>query len=109
LTHYQITKPLNQLPPQRIKTFKLTSTFEMDFIKQFQSICVGFKLHNHTGGTFQYNINEEAENIDLKSLEETAYNVEIEHLKVISPSDADLIVWLIPLSILKRFNAVEVG
>jgi hypothetical protein len=109
MTHYQIIKPLSQLPPSRIKTFKiLTDPFEVDFIKQFKALCVEYVLHNHTGGTFNYRLNGEGDIIDLKASEERMNNTYIDKIEVIGATDADLIVQIQPLSILQRFNAIEV-
>lgn len=98
------------LPPQRIKAFKITvDPFEINFVKQFKAVCTSYVLHNHTGAGFTYQINDENDVIDLKSLEERMVNVEIEEIKIFGATDADLLVSMIPISLLQRFNALEVG
>jgi hypothetical protein len=110
LTNYQIIKSLGDLPPARIKTFKITTDpFKIDFVRQFNSIAVAYILHNHTGGTFTYRLNDESDLIDLKSLQEGADNIHLDKFEIIGASDADLIVKLMPIALLKRFNALEVG
>jgi hypothetical protein len=110
MTNYNITKPVSMLPPQRIKTFKIdTDPFEIKFVNQFKSICTGYVLHNHTGGGFTYQVNDENDIIDLKSLEERMENVQIESICIFGATDADLLVKMIPIATLQRYNALEVG
>lgn len=103
---FTISKPLSELPPCEIKTYKFDAPFTYDFARVDQKICVGYRIHNHTGDTATYRINDQAV-IDLKSLEEGFDNVQVHKLEFISVSDVDVIVKLLSFNQLRAFGALR--
>ena len=103
---FTISKPLSELRPAELKTYKITSARVLNFARFDNKICVGFKIHNHTGSTFTYKINDQ-DATDLQSLEESFENVLIFKLETIGTTNIDLLVKLISINQLKALGALS--
>lgn len=103
---FKISKPISDLPPAEIRAFKITSSRLFKFSRDWGKICVEYNLHNHTGSSFTYKINDE-EAIDLKSLSEGFSNVMIYEMEIFGATDADLIVKLYSFQQLKALGALS--
>jgi len=110
MRRYTITKPLEKLPPLTPKTIKITAERTIDFVKEFNAICVKINLYNHSGATTTYRLNDENDLVNLPTtlIPEELDNVHIEQLYV-NGTNADAICILAPLSLLKKFDALESG
>lgn len=108
---YTITKPLRDLPPLQTKTIKITVARRVDFVKEFNAICVNITINNHGGATATYKLNDEGDTMDSRATsgQEIFENAHIEIAELISATDVDLLCILAPLPMLKNFNAVESG
>lgn len=107
---YQITKPLSELPPLRAKPIKIrVDPTSIDFVRQFNAICVNLHIHNHTGNTGLYTINDENDQVTVKTNDEELTNVHVEKFSISGINDGDLICVLAPIPLLKKHNAIEVG
>lgn len=111
MSNYRIVKPLSHLPPLRVFTFNITTPRTIDFITQYQAICVDLELHNHAGGTAGYLINSEHDTMSIRATTgiEAIHNAHIEKIRFTSASDIDCIAILAELSQLRRFNALEIS
>jgi len=107
---YTITRPLKELPPLVPKTIKVTSATKIDFVKQFQGICINLTVNNH-GADATYKLNDEGDIMSSRATtgQEIFENCHIEQVELITVSDMDLLCIIAPLSLLKEFNAVESG
>jgi len=107
---YTITKPLSELPPNIAKTIKITSNRTIDFIREFNAVCVALTIHNHSGGTATYKINEENDELTLPTgnIPESIENVYIEKI-VVNSTDTEIICQLAFIPRLQKLGAIESG
>ena len=105
---YQITKPVSQLPPLRSKGVVITTSGQVvDFIKQFNAICLHVEIHNRGGADNDWRINDENDLMTLKGTNPRVLtNIHIEKLQFFG-TDIALFCGIAPIPLLKRFNAIE--
>jgi hypothetical protein len=106
---FEITKPLDQLPPLRIKTFRIETATKIDFIRQHNAICVNLSVHNHGNQNETYRLNETDAILDLEaSVGEEVFKGHIYNYEVFdTPVLVEIIATIADLPLLKRWGALS--
>jgi hypothetical protein len=107
---FQITKPLDRLPPLRIKTFRIETATKIDFIRQHNAICVNLSVHNHGNQNETYRLNETDAILDLESSvgQEEFRGVHIYNFEVFdTPVLVEVVAVIADLPLLKLHGALS--
>jgi len=112
MTKYKITKPIFALPPLKPKTVKVTvSPTEIDFVKQFNAICVHLNIVNNTAGAVTYTINDEGDQLSLPASTAIAVSLQNVHIEkmVVNGTDVSIIAMVADISQLQKIRALVTG
>jgi hypothetical protein len=106
---FEITKPLDQLPPLRIKNFLIETATKIVFFCHHNAICVYLFLHNYGNQNETYRVNETDAILDLEaSVGEEVFKGHVYNFEVFdTPVLVEVIAIIADIPLLKRYGALS--